>query len=226
MVTMTAGMNDCFLKQFELFFGWFRRFSPRLGFYGEETMGAGQGVDFFFPVASGLIDVHLDVQTVEGVADVFEFVVIVLAAMGEVVLEAFQQIGGEVRLTAFGIAVGGDVGEALFEELAVAWLTDGYASFVHPVGRPCERFDQGLPVAVPVFLFGLAAAAVEAAADGAEELPEGLFFGCFHCACAGLPGAGVEAGACSQCSWVRQCGCMRAALTSCVSAVRFCARTA
>jgi hypothetical protein len=184
-------------------------------------MSAGQGVDFFFVFAAGVLDVYLDVQTVEGVADVFEFVVEGFAVVGEVVLEAFQQIGGEVSLAAFGLAVGGDVGEAFFEELAVAWLADGYASFVHPVGGPCEGFDEVLAFAVPSFLFDGSAAAVESAADGAEELPEGLFFGCFHWAWAGLLGAGVEAGPCSQWSWVRQCGCMSAALTSCVSAVRF-----
>jgi hypothetical protein len=59
-------------------------------------MSAGQGVDFFFVFAAGVLDVYLDVQTVEGVADVFEFVVEGFAVVGEVVLEAFQQIGGEV----------------------------------------------------------------------------------------------------------------------------------
>ena len=90
MVAMTAGVNGCFfLKQFELFYGRVRHFWAGLRFHGEKTMGAGQGVDLFFPGASGLIDVHLDIQTAEGVSDVFEFVVEGFAVVGEVILEAF-----------------------------------------------------------------------------------------------------------------------------------------
>ena len=52
-------------------------------------MSAGQGVDFFFVFAAGVLDVYLDVQTVEGVADVFE-------------LFAGPPKGRPVRLTPFG----------------------------------------------------------------------------------------------------------------------------
>jgi len=55
---------------------------------------------------------------VDGVADVFEFVVEFLAVVLEPVLEAFQKVGGEVGAVATGIAVSGDGLEALrYEEV-------------------------------------------------------------------------------------------------------------
>lgn len=57
---------------------------------------------------------------VEGVADVFEFVVEFLAVVLEPVLEAFQEVGGEEGAVAAGIAVGGDGLEALRDEEVVS----------------------------------------------------------------------------------------------------------
>ena len=54
-------------------------------------MSAGQGVDFFFVFGAVVLDVYLDVQIVEGVADVFEFFVEFVAVVAVPVLEDFEQ---------------------------------------------------------------------------------------------------------------------------------------
>jgi hypothetical protein len=57
---------------------------------------------------------------VDGVADVFEFVVELVSVVLEPVLEAFQEVGGEVGRVAARIAVGGDGLEALRNEEVVS----------------------------------------------------------------------------------------------------------
>lgn len=164
-------------EQLELIRGLGASFSFRSGFDGEQAVRAGQGVDLGVFLTGSLADFYVDFQAVEGVADVFQLVVEVLAVAGEVVLKAFQEVGREVGASAFGVAVGSDVGEAFLEELTVSWLAYGDAVAAHPVGRPGEGFDQGEAVFVPAFdgvVF------VEVAAGEAEEVLEGVFFGCVH----------------------------------------------
>ena len=59
-------------------------------------------------------------DSVEGVADVFEFGVELVAAMLEPVLETFEQIGREVSAIAGGIAMGADGFEAFRDQRLVA----------------------------------------------------------------------------------------------------------
>lgn len=58
-------------------------------------------------------------ELVDGVSDVFEFVVELVAVVLEPVLEAFKEVGREVGAEAAGIAVSGDRVEALRDEEVV-----------------------------------------------------------------------------------------------------------
>jgi len=78
----------------------------------------GQGCDDVFGISAGVL-LQQCLDRVELVSDVFEFLVEVLAVVGNPVLDGFEQIPREVIVVAFGIAVLCDVFEPLREELLI-----------------------------------------------------------------------------------------------------------
>ena len=75
-------------------------------------------------------------DSVEGIADVFEFVVERVAAMLEPVLETFEQISRKIGAVAGGIAVGADGIEALDDQRLVAGRRAGQPAAIAPTRRP------------------------------------------------------------------------------------------
>ena len=120
---------------------------------------------------------------VEGVADVFEFGVELVAAMAEPVLQTFEQISGEVGAVAGGIAMGADDVELVGNQGTVASGRAGQPAGIEPGGGPGERVHQHAAVAVEVGrgLSGVKSALnhFEQFGDGASEIGDGavLAFG-------------------------------------------------
>ena len=69
---------------------------------------------------------------VEGVADVLQLAVEVIPVAVEPVLEALEQVGGEVRAVDRGVAVRGDGLQALLDEPPVTRGGKAQTTFIQP----------------------------------------------------------------------------------------------
>lgn len=148
-----------------------RRGAARLG-TGEAVSG-GEKVEVFGVVLDAGGQGWGGEDAVEGVAQVFEFVVEGVAVMAEVILQAFEQVGGEVGAVAARIAVGGDGVELGDEQGVVALLGAGQASLAQPGGGPAQGVDEVAAVAMELGATRRIAGGIEALLDGAEQRLEG-----------------------------------------------------
>ena len=104
-------------------------------------------------------------ELVEGVADMLQLGVKILAVTIEPVLKTFEQVGRKISTVAGTVAMGGDGPEALFNEALITLRGTGEAALVEPGGGPGESVEESLAVAVVVASPG----AVEALAEGEQQ---------------------------------------------------------
>ena len=82
-------------------------------------MGGDEDVELAGVVADAFGKTRAGQHLVQGVPDVFQVAVEVVAVALEPILQAFEQVAWEVRVVAGGIAVGADGVEAFGNEVAV-----------------------------------------------------------------------------------------------------------
>ena len=134
----------------------------------DQAMGGNEQVEMAGVTLDALGEAGGGEELVEGVADVFQLGVEIIAVAAEKVLEALEQIGWKIGARGSGIAMGGDRLETILDEGVITLRGTSQTALVEPGGGPGERVEQAL--AVSVIMAG--PAGVEAQANGEQQ-----FFG-------------------------------------------------
>jgi hypothetical protein len=126
----------------------------------KEAVGGGEQFD-----VSGLdlgfgSEVEGGKDLVEGVADMLEFVVQIVAVVLVPVLEAFQEVGWKEGAVAGGVPMGADGLETFGNKSVVALRGTSQPTGIEPAGGPGERIQEHTPVTEEVGL-GLVGIKVE-----------------------------------------------------------------
>ncbi len=116
----------------------------------DKSIGGGEELDVLSVALDGGGKLGRGEDLVEGIADVLEFAVELLAVVIEPVLQAFQEVGRKVGAITGGITMRGDHRQAIGEEPAVTRGRTAQPTPFQPAGRPRQGVEQHSAVAVEV----------------------------------------------------------------------------